>query len=59
MRLALQGFLCFSDPAKAAVGGSLQRLARLGVQVKIVTGDNGQVGSTPVPASWASNQAAS
>ena len=41
--LALAGYLCFSDPPKAAVGESLQRLARLGVAVKIVTGDNGQV----------------
>jgi Mg2+-importing ATPase len=42
-QLALKGFLCFSDPAKAEVGESLERLARLGVTVKIVTGDNGQV----------------
>ncbi len=42
-QLALDGFLCFSDPAKAEVGESLERLARLGVIVKIVTGDNGQV----------------
>jgi Mg2+-importing ATPase len=41
--LALDGFLCFSDPPKAGVGDSLARLARLGVTVKIVTGDNGQV----------------
>jgi Mg2+-importing ATPase len=41
--LALDGFLCFADPPKADVGASLQRLARLGVGVKIVTGDNGQV----------------
>jgi Mg2+-importing ATPase len=43
--LSLDGFLCFTDPPKAAVGESLQRLARLGVSVKIVTGDNGQVAS--------------
>jgi Mg2+-importing ATPase len=41
--LLLHGFLCFSDPVKAEVGESLARLARLGVTVKIVTGDNGQV----------------
>ena len=41
--LELDGFLCFSDPPKAAVAQSLERLARLGVTVKIVTGDNGQV----------------
>jgi Mg2+-importing ATPase len=41
--LTLEGFLCFSDPAKANVQESLARLARLGITVKIVTGDNGQV----------------
>ncbi len=41
--LALAGFLCFSDPPKADVRESLERLARLGVTVKIVTGDNGRV----------------
>ena len=41
--LSLDGFLCFTDPAKANVRESLARLARLGVTVKIVTGDNGQV----------------
>jgi Mg2+-importing ATPase len=35
--------LCFSDPAKANVQESLARLAGLGIAVKIVTGDNGQV----------------
>ncbi len=41
--LTLDGFLCFTDPAKAGVPESLARLTRLGVTVKIVTGDNGQV----------------
>ena len=41
--LSLEGFLCFSDPAKANVQKSLARLAHLGIMVKIVTGDNGQV----------------
>jgi P-type Mg2+ transporter len=41
--LSLDGFLCFTDPAKANVHESLARLARLGITVKIVTGDNGQV----------------
>ena len=41
--LALEGFLCFTDPVKADVKESLARLARLGITVKIVTGDNGQV----------------
>jgi Mg2+-importing ATPase len=41
--LSLDGFLCFTDPAKPDVGDSLARLDRLGITVKIVTGDNGQV----------------
>ena len=41
--LSLDGFLCFSDPAKPDVQQSLARLDRLGITVKIVTGDNGQV----------------
>ena len=41
--LVLAGFLCFSDPPKANVEESLARLSRLGITVKIVTGDNGQV----------------
>ena len=41
--LAVDGFLCFTDPAKANVRESLARLARLGIAVKIITGDNGQV----------------
>ena len=41
--LALDGFLCFTDPVKPDVRDSLARLARLGITVKIVTGDNGQV----------------
>ena len=41
--LSLDGFLCFTDPVKADVQASIARLARLGIAVKIVTGDNGQV----------------
>ena len=41
--LSLEGFLCFTDPAKPNVKESLARLARLEITVKIVTGDNGQV----------------
>jgi Mg2+-importing ATPase len=41
--LSLEGFLCFSDPPKANVQESLARLGQLGIMVKIVTGDNGQV----------------
>jgi Mg2+-importing ATPase len=38
--LALAGFLVFLDRPKAAAAASLQRLARLGVTVKVCTGDN-------------------
>ncbi len=41
--LELRGLLCFSDPPKADVAESLARLAELGVEVKIVTGDNERV----------------
>jgi P-type Mg2+ transporter len=41
--LSLEGFLRFSDPPKPEVQDSLARLDRLGITVKIVTGDNGQV----------------
>ncbi|BEP14148.1 magnesium-translocating P-type ATPase [Acidothermaceae bacterium B102] len=38
--LTLVGFLAFADPPKAAAAFSLQRLAALGITVKICTGDN-------------------
>jgi len=38
--LTLRGFLCFTDPPKAGVREALQRLARLGIEVKVITGDN-------------------
>jgi P-type Mg2+ transporter len=38
--LRLAGFLIFLDPPKPTAGESLARLRRLGVEVKIVTGDN-------------------
>jgi len=41
--LDLRGFLCFADPPKADAAPSLERLAELGVTVKLVTGDNGRV----------------
>jgi Mg2+-importing ATPase len=41
--LELRGFLCFADPPKPDAASSLERLAGLGVTVKIVTGDNGRV----------------
>ena len=41
--LELAGFLCFADPVKDDARASLARLAKLHVDVKILTGDNGQV----------------
>jgi Mg2+-importing ATPase len=41
--LTLAGFLTFTDPLKPEAGRSLERLARLGISVKIVTGDNDRV----------------
>ncbi len=41
--LVLQGFLTFTDRPKADAGTSIAQLERLGVQVKIITGDNGLV----------------
>ena len=38
-----RGFLCFADRPKADAAASLERLAELGVIVKVVTGDNGRV----------------
>jgi Mg2+-importing ATPase len=41
--LTLVGYLSFADRPKADAGVSLAKLAALGVEVKIITGDNGQV----------------
>ena len=41
--LALDGFLTFADRPKADAGSSIAQLERLGVEVKIITGDNGLV----------------
>ena len=41
--LALEGFLTFADRPKADAGASIAQLERLGVKVKIITGDNGLV----------------
>jgi len=38
--LQFQGFLAFLDPAKASVGETLQRMAGMGIVIKIITGDN-------------------
>ncbi len=42
--LHLAGFLTFIDRPKADAGASIAKLNRLGVAVKIITGDNGIVG---------------
>jgi Mg2+-importing ATPase len=41
--LRFVGFLTFADPPKSGAAESLARLARLGVDVKVVTGDNERV----------------
>lgn len=41
--LTLRGFLTFLDPPKPDAAASLARLAALGIDVKIVTGDNDRV----------------
>jgi Mg2+-importing ATPase len=41
--LALDGFLTFADRPKADAGASIAQLRQLGVEVKIITGDNGLV----------------
>jgi Mg2+-importing ATPase len=53
--LTLDGFLVFLDPPKASAAASIERLAKLGLRVKIVTGDNAIVarsvcGSLGIPA---------
>ena len=44
--LTLEGFLTFADRPKADAGASIAKLEQLGVQVKIITGDNGRVAAT-------------
>jgi len=41
--LTFEGFLTFADRVKVDAGESLNKLERLGVEVKIITGDNGLV----------------
>ncbi|HTQ79177.1 MAG TPA: magnesium-translocating P-type ATPase [Thermoanaerobaculia bacterium] len=38
--LTFAGFAAFEDPAKASAGPAIQALARSGIAVKVVTGDN-------------------
>jgi len=45
-QLTFAGFLVFADPPKASAAGSLRRLAGLGIDVKISTGDNAEVAAT-------------
>ena len=41
--LELEGFLTFADRPKADAGESIAQLRRLGIDVKVITGDNGLV----------------
>jgi len=41
--LTLLGFLVFADPPKADASAALDRLTRLGIIIKIITGDNAEV----------------
>ncbi len=43
--MAFAGFLLFFDPPKEGVQATIQELARLGVQLKVITGDNKLVAS--------------
>ncbi len=43
--LTLVGFLTFADRPKDDAGSSIAKLQRLGIEVKIITGDNGLVAS--------------
>ena len=42
-QLTLTGFLTFADRPKADAGAAVAQLSQLGVDVKIITGDNGVV----------------
>jgi Mg2+-importing ATPase len=46
--LTLLGFLCFKDPLKLTAKESISQLRKLGVEVKILTGDNPTVARTIV-----------
>ncbi len=41
--LTFEGFVTFADRPKADAGASIARLQQLGIEVKIITGDNGLV----------------
>ena len=44
--LTFAGFLTFVDQPKASAGQAISRLNALGIEVKIITGDNGTVAAT-------------
>jgi Mg2+-importing ATPase len=44
-RIHLDGFLVFADPVKHEAGESIAKLEELGVEIKVVTGDNDRVAS--------------
>ncbi len=46
--LTLLGFLCFKDPLKPTAKESIEQFRKLGVEVKILTGDNPTVAKTIV-----------
>jgi len=46
--LTLLGFLCFKDPLKSTAKESINQFRKLGVEVKILTGDNQTVAKTIV-----------
>ena len=46
--LTLLGFLCFKDPLKSTAKESIDQFRKLGVEVKILTGDNPTVTKTIV-----------
>ena len=46
--LTLLGFLCFKDPLKSTAKASIDQFRKLGVEVKILTGDNPTVTKTIV-----------
>ncbi|MGA0610758.1 magnesium-translocating P-type ATPase [Caldimonas sp. KR1-144] len=41
--LRFEGLVCFADPPRHDAGKTLEALARLGIQVKLITGDNRHV----------------
>jgi Mg2+-importing ATPase len=47
-RMTLVGFLVFHDPPKASAAQAVKDLARLGISLKLITGDNPAVAATVV-----------